>query len=273
MSFSYEQSIWGKGKASLQWSSPTSFRLRQACEAIASLKAGAKVLEIGCGAGQFIRAIQKIHPEFECYGVDISRQAIEFAKTNNDGVTYALNEPYQFSYEDATFDAVLIFDVLEHVADPGKLLTEVRRVLKNNGILYAFVPCEGDWLSLWQMLDTVHLKRDLTQKYAGHIQFFSRKQLQNLFIQKKFEISKLRYSEHLLGQFLGVVVFSLMDRAAHQQGIKQLNNETYFEKQSPRRFVKVIKNIVNSLVYLESTLFSRLPSPNVHLVARKSAST
>ncbi|MSU75497.1 MAG: class I SAM-dependent methyltransferase [Candidatus Magasanikbacteria bacterium] len=280
MSFNYEQSIWGRGEASLRWSDPTAFRLKQSLQAIASLPAGAKVLEVGCGAGQFIRAIKKMRPEFECFGSDISREAITLAQQKNDGVEYFISEPYKLIDEtspfvpllggEGNFDAVLVFDVLEHVDNPAALLQEIRRVLKPNGIFYAFVPCEGDWLSLWHLLEVLHLKKDLTKKHAGHIQYFSRRSLLKLFGQNYFLIQRLRYSEHLLGQKIGILAFWLMERATKKQGGKQINNETYFGEQGSG-LIRLIKKLVNGLVYIESTLFSLVPSPNVHVVAKKLA--
>ena len=270
MSFDYEQSIWGRGEASLLWSQPTAFRLRQALTAMQSLPTGSSVLEVGCGAGQFIRAVKKIRPEFSCFGCDISHEAINAAEENRDGVIYSVSDSQHFPYADRVMDAVLIFDVLEHVETPEQLLAEVRRVLKPGGILYAFVPCEGDWLSLWHLLDWLHLKRNLTRQHAGHIQYFSRRELFSLVWQENFKINRVRYSEHLLGQMAGVAAFWLMGRAAKRRGLKQINNESYFnESAQSNSLIRLIKIMLNGLIYLESRIFSSLPSPNVHITAQK----
>ncbi len=155
MAFNYEQSIWGRGEAGKRWSDPTSIRLRRALKALGHLPKHAKVLEVGCGAGQFIRAIHRFRPDLESFGCDISQAAIALAKKSADGVDYAVSTD-ALPYVDGAFDAVLIFDVLEHVAHPGLLLGEVGRVLKRGGLFFAFVPCEGDWLSLWHLLRFFH---------------------------------------------------------------------------------------------------------------------
>jgi ubiquinone/menaquinone biosynthesis C-methylase UbiE len=267
MAYNYEQSIWGRGVASLKWSSPTSFRLRQALLAIKDLPSQSSVLEIGCGAGQFIRAIQQQRSELKCYGCDISQEALRIAREDSaENIEYALNEGCTLPYADKSMNAVLIFDVLEHVDEVDLLVSEIRRVLKPGGILYAFVPCEGDWLSWWHWLDRIGLKHDLTKKHAGHINYFSRKELAQVFHKYDFEKKYTRYSEHVLGQAVGITSFTMMDRAVRKQGISQLNNESFFTAQNSSSLVQKIKSSVNSLIFLESYLFSRIPSPNTHVV-------
>lgn len=277
MSFDYEQSIWGRGEASGRWSDPAAFRLRQALRVVdeagkageaRNAKEAGKVLEVGCGAGQFIRAIKKLRPELDCFGADISREAIAIAKNRNDGVSYSLSEAESLPYPDNFFDAVLIFDVLEHVENPAQILREVRRVLKPGGIFYAFVPCEGDATSLWHLLDRLHLKNDLTKKYAGHIQYFSRAHFFKLLSDSGFTIQRARYSEHFFGQLLGIVAFHLMDRAARKNKLTQLNNESFFTDGSSKNW-RWLKSLINSIIFLESVCFSRLPSPNIHIVCKK----
>ncbi len=269
--FDYEVSIWGEGIATTAWSDPTSFRLRRAYEAVAALPEGARVLEVGAGAGQFIRAIKKKFPALECHGSDISHEALERARKSRDGVVYDLTAPEHLPYADGSIDAVLILDVVEHVSDPAGLLAEVRRVLAPQGILYCFVPCEGDVLSIWNLLDHFGLKKNLTRRFAGHINYFSRKSLAQLFEQQGFAAERVRYSEHLFGQLLGIMAFNLMARAAKRQGVGQLNNETYFQTQDVEKMnvTKLFKKMVNSIVYLESVLWQYLPSPNVHSFLRK----
>lgn len=269
--FNYETSIWGHGHASLKLSSPTFFRLRQCLDSIKGLKGGAKVMELGCGAGQFIRQIKAMRPDLACYGSDISEHAIALAKQNNDGVVYSLSAEKKLPYEDAGFDAVLIFDVLEHVEDPGAILAEAHRVLKSGGVFHSFVPCEGDWSSFWNLLRKFNIGTDLTKMYAGHINRFSKRELVGLMKLYGFETKRIRYSEHVLGQLLGIAAFFSMSRFAKKNNLQQVNNEQYFYDLGKRGggVLQFIKDIVNSLVAVESIIFSRVPSPNVHIAVVK----
>jgi ubiquinone/menaquinone biosynthesis C-methylase UbiE len=268
--FNYEKSIWGKGVASLSPSDPTAFRLWRSLEWLKDLPAGNSILEVGSGAGQFIRAFKKKHAEWECFGSDISVSALEEAQKAKDGVKYALAKSDALPYVDNYFSAILIFDVLEHVENPVALLKEVFRVLKPNGKFYCFVPCEGDKLSLWYWLKGFSSWKDLTQKYAGHINHWSRKAWLELFSQTGFVVKEKNYSEHFFGQLLGLVAFRLMSRAAFKKGDVQINNETFFSNlSSDHSWFSFFKNQVNSLVFFESMLGRSIPSPNMHVLLEK----
>lgn len=267
MPFDYEQSIWGRGTASLKWSDPMNIRLGRCLSSIKKLPEGAKILEIGCGAGAFIRAIKKLHPEWECFGADLSREAINAAVSAVDGVKYTEFDGGRFPYEDGDFDAVLFFDVLEHVDEPVNFVAEIKRVLKKRGIVYGFVPCEGDKTSLWRWLDKFGWKNNLTNRFAGHINFFSLADARKIFIDSGFRIKSETYAENLLGQIVGVAAFKAMERAAKNTGA-QINNETFFSGQTARGW-SLVKKIVNWLITLESKLFFWIPSPNAHFKLKK----
>ncbi|MCX6782090.1 MAG: class I SAM-dependent methyltransferase [Candidatus Magasanikbacteria bacterium] len=268
MTFDYNKSIWGKGTATLKWSDPANVRLRRCMNVFSVLSEKAKILEVGCGAGEFIRALKSARPSWNCFGADISETAVNRAIISaGGGVEYALCGEYSLPYSDGEFDGVAIFDVLEHVGDPVVFLQEIRRVLKPSGVLYAFVPCEGDITSLWHLLDKLGQKHELTKRFAGHIHFFSRKQLSQVFENSGFTVESKSYAEHFIGQILGVAVFKAMARHAKNTGEEQLNNEQFFLA-SNSGWYSIFKKLVNFLISLESALFFLIPSPNVHLAVR-----
>ena len=269
MTFDYSASVWGTGTATVSIGDPTSIRLRAVLDVLAPLEAGERILEIGCGAGQFIRAIKKIRPELECHGSDISKPALQIAEKNNDGVMYSEQSGNNLPYADRLFSAAVIFDVLEHVDKPEELLCEINRVLRPGGKLYAFVPCEGDALSLWHFLRFFGIGAYLTKKFAGHIQYFSRRSLFQLVSNCGFRIISKGYSEHFLGQMLGIITFVMMYVTARKQKLDQMNNETFFTEHLSKGRWRGLRKLGNSLIFFESRLFNRVPSSNVHLVGEK----
>ncbi len=268
MSFDYEKSVWGRNTATLKLSDPSSFRLKQCLKSFSGLPANGRILEVGCGAGQFIGALKKFFPKAGCHGCDISQQAIARAQKRNDGVIYELMTGQNaLPYASDSFDGAAIFDVLEHAIHPAELLKEIRRVLRPNGVFYMFVPCEGDSLSFWHWLDKLGLKNDLTKKFAGHINYFSRAEIEKTLEETGFSVSRRRYSEHIAGQKIGIISFFLMNRAAKKSG-GQINNEEYFSRfNSPS--ASLFKKFVNSWINLESFIWQKIPSPNFHITATK----
>jgi ubiquinone/menaquinone biosynthesis C-methylase UbiE len=271
--FDYQQVVWGAGSATQKITDPSANRLKFALESIAGLKCGAKVLEFGCGVGRFIKAIKSARPDLACVGVDISKKAIESAIEQNNGVDFVVSaDGGVLPFQDHKFDAVLVFDVLEHVKNPSAAIGEIRRVLKDEGVFYCFVPCEGDWLSIWKYLSLISRLKNLTFKYAGHINKLSRGEWKNVFRSNGFLIKNAFYSEHFFGQIVGVLSFILVDIFTDKN--KFTNNEQFFNdanhKFRENVLFRVFKNIINAVVFFESIILRKIPSPNTHFILKKS---
>lgn len=90
------------------------------------------VLDVGCGIGDFLRFRR------DAIGVDIIPAAVDWCRTL--GLDARLMEVNQLPFGDATFDGVVLDNVLEHVAEPHALVTEVVRVLKPTARVVVGVP-------------------------------------------------------------------------------------------------------------------------------------
>ena len=96
-------------------------------------KAGSgKLLDIGCGYGFFLREMQSRGWEVE--GLEISRPGRRYVR--NRWNIHVHSEPLEdLSLHENSFDVVTLFYVIEHVLDPLRLLTEIKRVLKSDGLV------------------------------------------------------------------------------------------------------------------------------------------
>ena len=63
-----------------------------------------KVLEIGCGQGRFLNLLQQ-HRQWELYGIDPSKKAIDFAK--NLGINAFVGTADELPFSDDTFDLII----------------------------------------------------------------------------------------------------------------------------------------------------------------------
>lgn len=109
-------------------------------DAIAGHLAGKRdgsVLDVGCGSGENLNDLRQ--PGWRLVGVDPDPQAVESAVRNH-GLDVSVGTLEQQGYPEASFDAVLMSHVIEHVHDPVGLLNECRRVLKPGGVLVAATP-------------------------------------------------------------------------------------------------------------------------------------
>ena len=103
-------------------------------------KEGMKMLEPGCGRGEFLKNFKDLG--LDVVGVDASPEAIAFV----DGLDIKLCdiENEKLPFDDNTFDVIYSKSFIEHLYYPEKYLEEAYRVLKPNGMLLTLVP---DWES------------------------------------------------------------------------------------------------------------------------------
>ncbi|SRR5579875_96447 len=108
------------------------------------LPPGGRVLEIGAGTGQ--QALLLLHRGFDVAAVDLAGSAYADARVfpviEYDGI--------QFPFPDASFNAVMSSNALEHVRDLAKMHTEIKRVLKRDGVVVHVLPTHA-W-RLWSIL-------------------------------------------------------------------------------------------------------------------------
>jgi 2-polyprenyl-3-methyl-5-hydroxy-6-metoxy-1,4-benzoquinol methylase len=112
---------------------------------------GARVLDIGCGdAGALIAFAEE---GARVSGIEPSSASFERARTRAEehGVDVDLRAgaAEKLPFEDASFDLVILDNVLEHVSDQRQTLAEIHRVLRADGLLYMVTPKPLALRSIW----------------------------------------------------------------------------------------------------------------------------
>ncbi len=100
-----------------------------------------RVVEIGCGNGQFLSVLHQVRPDITLAGVDIEDVGI----ADRPGFTFYQGQLEELAIAPCSFDAVYCSNLIEHVPDPLRFLRKCREILKPGGVIVGITP---DHLSL-----------------------------------------------------------------------------------------------------------------------------
>lgn len=234
----------------------------------------ASLLEVGCGSGRIITSIREGNRNFRLTGLDRSKEQLRIAHHANKSneISFVLGDGEQLPFKDETFDYVAIFDFLEHIPNPTLAIREARRVLKQKGYLYAFIPVEGQPYSIYrisQKLFGVHFK-ELT---CGHIQQFTLRDLEQI-VGQDFQIIDKKYSYHLLGSVMDYTMFALLLNKRIAK-VFWSENKYYQGSKSDRsmaaRALNALLTFGNAIAFYESKMLKNIPisACGIHLTAVK----
>ncbi len=272
----YQQVIFGKAW-DLRRSDRTLGGLRldwalNALEVDPNIRFG-KILEVGCGVGRFTTLLKSHLPEAQLFACDLSQLAVNEASHRGQGVDYAVADAMALPYADGVFDAVVFFDLLEHLADPNMALAEFSRVMRPDGLLHGYIPCEGQPPTLhWALRHWVHI---WTRRHAGHIHHYRQDDLLDRVKSAGFTTIDSSYSCHFLGQALDVTTFAVREMVFRRRGSESERPEAFYDRSVLgsgwlSRVYSTARNIVEVIVYFESRLLNWCPwSLGLHLTARR----
>lgn len=129
--------LWWSGRES---SAEAVEELARTVAARAGIGPGSRVCDVGCGYGATARLLaSELGARVTAVTVTPSQYRYAEAATEGGNPRYLLRDWLDSRLPDAAFDAVVAIESLEHMADPGRALREVRRVLRPGGRLAACV--------------------------------------------------------------------------------------------------------------------------------------
>ena len=151
-----------------------------------------KVLEIGCGEGNFR---QNLRLEHEYWAVEPDRLSAKIAEKKIDTVLFGTYEEMYNQIPDAYFDLVICNDVIEHLIDHDKFFQSIKNKIGKKGCLIASIPNVRYVKNLNELL----IKKDWEYKSDGildrtHLRFFTEKSLKRTISDNGF----------IADQFIGI---------------------------------------------------------------------
>lgn len=147
-------------------------------------KKSGKVLDIGCGIGRFLVTAKE--SGYECYGVEYSKLASDYAVTHLklnviNGDLLDVDYPYDY------FDVITLYHVLEHLYYPKETLMKVRKILKEDGILIIAVP------NFASLESKVFKDRWFHLEVPRHLYHFTPTSIHRLLNEAGFKVMKTTY--------------------------------------------------------------------------------
>lgn len=151
------------------------------------LRDGATLLDAGANYGHFLAVAGEV---YRARGFDISPAAVAWSR-DRFGVDNRVASIYALPAELAgPFDAIVSFDVIEHVDDPRRALRSMHDALQPGGLMFLTTPDAGSVVARllgarWHYLDPIQ-----------HIVLFNRRNLAQLLDETGFEVVAMRTIGH-----------------------------------------------------------------------------
>lgn len=107
-----------------------------------------RLLDIGCAEGMLLKWAEK--RGYQAVGMDISQFAIKKLASKPWGKNLVVGDICSLPFTKNYFDVVTCFDVLEHLPSPEIGISEMCRILKNDGLLFISVPNTSSQGKKWK---------------------------------------------------------------------------------------------------------------------------
>lgn len=140
------------------------------------------LLEIGCSNGQFLNEARKFG--YKVYGIEPHQENCQYAR-NILGLEVFTGTLSEAELKDKSFDIVVMLHIIEHLPDPSKEVSEIRKKLVSKGLLVIETPkIDNVWYRV--------LRKKWRQFIPGHYFFFSESTIRKLLEKHGFRVLTIR---------------------------------------------------------------------------------
>ena len=262
--FDYEAKRWGAAQLRPRPWFMNGLKLRYLLDDLAPV--GVRVLDVGYGGGSVAKAVKHERPDLQVSGCDLSQSALDVALAAPGGVEFQLATAERLPFADGEFDFVWIFDVLEHVDDPERVLREVARVLKPGGGFHIVLPLEGQPRTLYRLVGC-GTRWTAKVRHGGHIQIFSAERFRTMASSCGLRLVRSRWSYHFLLQALDLVYFSWLDwRGPVSGSVEDISSS---RRGALGALMRSATRVTATAAWAEARLLRRLPGGCGHFTCVK----
>ncbi len=175
-------------------------RFKEICKL--SPRTEGEILDVGCDGGTLLRAVAESVGASRVVGVDLSDAGVAYSLSQSPEFDLVVGDGEALPFADSAFDAIFCSEVLEHVERPEKLLSEIRRCLRDDGYGVLAVPQETPLFKFIWFFWT-RFGKGRVWRHA-HVQEFSADDLGRLVTEAGFRIEEDK--SFLLGMMRAVRV-------------------------------------------------------------------
>ena len=162
-------------------------------------KQNENVIDLGCGTGYYLFLLSNLPLKLHLNGFDFDENALAEARTSlsNKNIKFIAGDLHKMPFKDNLFDKAVASEVLEHVGNDVKVLKEIYRILKPNGVLVTSVPSirypffwdPMNWLL--EHLFHTHIKSGFfSGLWSGHLRLYYLQDLKKKFEKVGFKVEK-----------------------------------------------------------------------------------
>lgn len=191
-------------------------RYMQYIKNIKKYKEKGRLLDIGCNIGLFLKVAQQ--EGFEVSGVEINKECADYGikHFNLDIYTDYIED---IAFSDEKFDVITLFDVLEHVPDLHNFISEIARLLKDDGLLVLQSP------NIDSLMATLTKSKWDWLTPPDHLYHFTPEVLTKFLISNGFNIKEIKTWEPAEDFFSNVLSAYLKKGILSKAFIKVMNNK------------------------------------------------
>lgn len=209
-----------------------------------------RVLDLGCGSGEFLNELQK--RGCEVWGVDSDRIDIELAKQQ-----FELKNLYAMSFDDffkklglPQFNIITFFEVIEHLDDPLGFIQKIKKFLKPDGKIF---------------LSTPSRERIMSDNYEWdfppyHLTRWNETAIRKLLQKVNLKIISISYVDqfwHLFEMFRGKIKMNLVNKTKRALDVDEKNEN---KEQGVNNVKKVFVKLIHTGAYLKDYIFAGIPA-------------
>lgn len=201
-----------------------------------------RILDLGCGTGEYANYLARHNKNALVYGIDISKKNISFANKSkfSKKQVFLVCRAEKIPFKSNFFDEIYCLEVLEHVTDLKKTLSEVVRTLKFGGKFIFSVPASESEKKL-SILNPDYPKQ------IGHQRVFTKEDIMNLL--KEFKLKKISYKKYnAMEHIFWVHIFKRNGKIIDQLGATNIR---------AKRHIRVLNFAFSKDVFYLSTLPKR----------------